>query len=164
VRRGASLAAALSSGALLLLQGCAAFPGAAAAGERAKIDAFVAVTSPIQVPWVAGREAWDACDGEGKSSKLLLPAYFVGYLLAHTGLAVAHTADLVVTPIHLIAGNGPAGVYRGCEFPLERQAPLASRATGELALYGAASVSSVLIAYWFTTYYVPALARHLTGG
>jgi len=162
VKRAASLAAALAASALL--QGCESFPGAAAAGQRAKVDAFVAVTSPVQVPWVAGREAWEACDGEGKSSKLLLPAYFVGFFVAHTGLAVAHTFDLVVTPIHLVAGNGPAGIYRGCEFPLERQAPLASRATGELALYGAAGVGGVLIAYWFTTYYVPALARHLTGG
>ncbi len=160
MRRGASLAAALVAGALQ--QGCES-PGAAAAGERAKVDAFVTFTSPVQIPWVAGREAWEACDGEGKASKLLLPACFVGYFAAHTCYAVLHAADLVATPIHLVAGNGPAGIYRGCEFPLVREAPLASRQTGELALYGAAGIGGVLIAYWFTTYYVPALARHLTG-
>lgn len=161
MKRGASLAAALVAAALL--SGCESTPGTAAAGQRAKVDAFVALTSPVQVPWVAGREAWEACDGEGGASKLLLPFCFVGYLVAHTGIAVLHAADLVVTPIHLVAGNGPPGIYRGCEFPLVRETSLASRKTGELALYGAAGIGGVFIAYWFTTYYVPALARHLTG-
>ena len=162
MRRGARLAAGVVAAALL--QGCEASPGVAAAGDRFVVDGFVTFTSPLQVPWVAGREAWDACDGEEKASKLLLPAYFVGYLVAETGLATLHAIDLAATPIHLVAGNGPPGIYRRCEFPLERQAPLASRATGELALYGIAGVGGVVIAYWFGTVYVPALARHLTGG
>jgi len=149
--------------ACALACGCSAFPDARATGERLKIDGFVAVTSPIQVPWVAARESWEACSGEGKSSKLLLPAYFVGYTLAHTGLALFHTLDLFAAPIHLFAGNGPAGVYRGCEMPLERVKPLFSRATGELALYDVAGTGGAVITYWFFVIYIPEAFSFFTG-
>lgn len=146
-----------------LLVGCDAFPGASVAGERLKVDGYVALTSPIQVPWVAARESWQACSGEEGSSKLLLPAYFLGYTLAHTGLAVAHTLDLFAAPIHVVAGNGPAGIYRGCEMPLVREKPLASAETGELALYDVAGTGGALLTYWFVFIYIPEAFSFWTG-
>ena len=149
--------------AAALISGCNTFPGAKAAGERLEVDAFVTFTAPLQVPWVAGREAWAACDGEGAFSKLWLPAYFVGFTFAEAGLSALHTLDIVAAPIHVIAGNGPPGIYRGCEFPLQRTAPLASRATGELALYGVAGAGGAAIGYWFATTYVPGIFSFFTG-
>ena len=158
------LARVLLAGALLsAASACSAFPDAGATGERLKIDGFVLLTSPIGVPWVAAVESWSACSGDDGHSKLLLPVCFVGYTLAHTGLAVLHTLDLVAAPIHLVAGNGPAGIYRGCELPLVRDKPLASSATGELALYGVAGTGGVLIAYWFVAIYIPEAFSLITG-
>lgn len=138
-----------------LLSSCGTFEGTKAAAERLKVDAFVTFTSPIQIPWVAAREAWAACDGEHGSSRLLLPVYFVGYFVTETGLSALHAIDLAASPIHLIAGNGPPGIYRGCEFPLRREKYLISRETGELALYGVAGVGGAAITYWFVTAYIP---------
>jgi hypothetical protein len=149
--------------ACALFVGCDAFPGASVAGERLKVDGYVAITSPINVPWVAARESWQACSGDEGSSKLLLPCYFVGYTLAHTGLAVAHTLDLFAAPIHVVAGNGPAGIYRGCEMPLVRQKPLASAETGELALYDVAGTGGAVLTYWFVFIYIPEAFSLITG-
>ena len=149
--------------ACALLPGCSAFPGAKVAGERLKVDGYVFVTSPIQVPWVAARESWQACSGEEGSSKLLLPVYFVGYTLAHTGLATLHTLDLLAAPIHVVAGNGPAGIYRGCEMPLVRQKPLASAETGELALYDVAGTGGAVLTWWFFFIYIPEAFSFWTG-
>lgn len=149
--------------ACAFLNGCETFPGAREAGRRLTVDGYVLVTSPIQVPWVAAKESWEACSGEAGSSKLLLPLYFVGYTVAHTGLAVLHTLDLVAAPIHVVAGNGPAGIYRGCEMPLVRQKPLFSPETGELALYDVAGTGGAVITYWFVFIYLPEAFSFFTG-
>jgi hypothetical protein len=153
----------LASALLSAASACSAFPDAAATGQRLKVDGFVLLTSPIGVPWVAATESWGACSGDEGHTKLLLPVFFVGYTLAHTGLAVLHTLDLVAAPIHLVAGNGPAAIYRGCELPLVREKPLVSSATGELALYGVAGTGGALIAYWFVAIYIPEAFSFWTG-
>lgn len=143
-------------GALSVVAGCAAFPAPGNSADRLGQDLFVTATAPIQVPWLAARDAWEWSVGPEQSGAWL-PVAFVGGLLLHGGLATLHALDLVATPIHFIAGNGPAEVYAGCELPLERGVAPLGPAAGELALYGAAGVGGVAIAWWFGGTYVPHL-------
>jgi hypothetical protein len=151
--RAAALAAAV-----LLAPGCTAFPGAANGGRRALVDGFVSITAPVQVVWMAGRDAWQHCSGEEGSSKLLLPVWFVAHSFEHAGISALHFLDLFASPIHVVAGNGPPRIYEPYEWPMPRveEAPYGAE-VGELALYGAAGVGGAIVAYWFATIYIPNL-------
>lgn len=153
----------LAAAALLGAAGCSAFPHAADSGRRMAQDGFVVLTAPVQVPWVAAREAWAACPGGEGRSRLWLPVWFVGCACGEAVLGVLHAADLLAAPIHLCAGNGPAPIYRGCEFPLQRNVNFFSAPTGELALYGVAGTGGAAVAWWFGTTYVPGIFRFFTG-
>lgn len=146
-----------------LAAGCTAFPGAAQAGRRALEDGFVSLTAPVQVPVMAAREAWAAGGGEDGRSRFWLPLDFVGCCFVEAGLCALHALDLVATPVHVVVGNGPAGIYRTDVFPMERQRPAFGEETGELALYGIGSVAGAAIAWWFGSHYVPHLFRWFTG-
>jgi len=150
--------------ASLPLAGCSAFPGAADAGERVLVDGFVALTSPVQVPVMAARDAWNDCGSEHAAMMLLLPVFFVGRACEHVGLAAMHAVDLVAAPIHVCVGNGPPKIYVPYELPMAwyPDAKLGSEA-GELALYDAAGVGGLVIAWWFTTIYVPHLFHWFAG-
>jgi hypothetical protein len=146
-----------------LLSGCSAFPGARAAAGRMQLDAFVTLTAPLQVPWLAARAAWAEGAADSGAANLLLPIRLLGHCFAEAATCALHTLDLAAAPIHLVAGNGPAPIYAGCALPLERREPFASRATGELALYDVAGVGGAAIAWWFGTTYVPGIFRFFTG-
>jgi hypothetical protein len=146
-----------------LAAGCATLPGTADAGRRALEDGLVAVMAPVQVPALAAVEAWEAGRGGGALSQLLLPARFVGFCFSEAGLCALHALDLAASPIHLVAGNGPAGIYRLDRFPMERATPALSSDSGELALYGVGGAAGAAIAYWFGAYYVPHLFHWFTG-
>jgi hypothetical protein len=138
------------------------FPAPGASARRLGQDLWVVVTSPLQLPLVAGRESWEWCGEEGRS-RLWVPFVFVGELVIHGGLAALHGVDIVATPVHFIAGNGPAEVYDGFGLPLERtDAPLGP-AAGVLLLWGAAGTAGAVIAWWFGSTYVPHLFHWFTG-
>lgn len=140
----------------LLLPGCAACPAPAASCERLGQDLFVVATSPLQVPWIAARDAWE-WSGRPDHSRGWLPVAFVGGVLLQTGLMALHAVDVAATPLHFVAGNGPAAVFDGCALPLERTAEPLGPAAGELALWGAAGVGGVVVGWWFGHTYVPHL-------
>lgn len=150
--------------ALAASAGCSAFPDAGATGRRVLVDGFVTLTSPVQAPAMAGRDAWDDCGGGPAAKRLLLPVYFVGRLCQHTGLCALHTVDLVAAPIHLFVGNGPPKIYVPYELPMRWQpdAKVGSEA-GQLALYGVAGIGGAVIAWWFATIYVPHLFHWFAG-
>lgn len=159
-RRGGRLAALALA---LPLAGCALFPAPGASARRLGHDLFVVASSPLQVPLVAARDAWE-WSGAPERSRAWLPVAFVGGVLVHGGLAVLHLADVAATPIHFVAGNGPAPTYDGFALPhRDAPEPLAP-AAGELALYGVAGVGGAAIAWWFGGTYVPHLFRFFTGG
>ncbi|MBM4015395.1 MAG: hypothetical protein FJ293_10595 [Planctomycetes bacterium] len=141
--------------AALAVPGCAAVD-VAATGERVGQDLFVVATSPLQVPWVAARDAWE-WTAAPERSRAWLPLAFLGGVVVHGGLAALHALDVVAAPIHLVAGNGKAQVYAGFDLPhVDAPAPLGP-AAGELALWGAAGAGGAVIAWWFGASYVPNL-------
>jgi hypothetical protein len=113
----------------------------------------------VQIPLIAGRDAWRACSGEEGSTKLLLPVWFVVYSFEHAGLGALHLVDLAASPIHVIVGNPPAPIYEPWTFPLREIAPEGTlgKETGHLALYGIAGVGGAVIAWWYTTIFIPHL-------
>jgi hypothetical protein len=152
-----AIAAAASVGA-----GCSSID-VAATSERLGQDLFVVATSPLQLPWVAARDAWQWTTATPDRSPAWLPVAFVGNAMVHAGLAALHALDLVAAPIHLVAGNGPAEVYAGFDLPhVDAAAPLGP-AAGELALWGAAGVGGAAIAWWFGSHYVPGLFELFAG-
>ena len=156
--RKAALAALLAQG--LIAPGCTTFAGAADAGRRALVDGYVAITAPIQVPAMAGRDAWNACSGEDGASKAWLPVFFVGYALQHAGLSALHLIDLAASPIHLVVGNPPPRIYVPYELPMPRYEDASlGKETGELALYGVAGVGGAIVAWYFATIYLPHIFR-----
>ena len=148
-RRTAILSAALGG------SGCTAVDFAAT-GERLGQDLFVVATSPLQVPCVAARDAWE-WTAEPDRSRAWLPIAFVGAVAVHGGLAALHALDVVAAPIHLVAGNGKADVYAGFDLPHVDAPAALGPAAGELALWGAAGVGGAAIAWWFGSSYVPHL-------
>jgi hypothetical protein len=113
------------------------------------------------VPLVAGREAWEWSGAEGRS-RAWLPVAFVGGFVVHAGVAALHLLDVAATPIHFVAGNGPAEVYDGFDLPLARSQEPFGPEVGELALWGSAGAGGAAIAWWFGTSYVPHLFRWFT--
>lgn len=157
-RRPAALAAILFTSSA-----CSTFPGAADAGRRFLVDGFVTLTSPVQVPAMAARDAWNSCTDDNEKSTFWLPAYFVGYTLYHTGLCALHTLDFAAAPIHLVVGNGPPRIYEPYALPMPRAADSnLGHEVGELALYDAAGIGGVVIAWWFGSTYVPHLFHWFT--
>ncbi len=148
--------------AALAFQGCAAFPAPAESARRLGQDLFVVVTAPLQVPWVAARDAWNFTDGPDHS-RGWVPLLFVGDCVLQTGLAAFHLIDVAATPLHFVAGNGPAAVYDGFSLPHQpADAPLAP-AAGEMLLWGAAGAGGVVIGWWFGGTYVPHVFRFFAG-
>lgn len=124
--------------------------------DRFLVDGYVTLTSPIEVPAMAGRDAWNAIADGGPMAKLALPFVFVGYVGLHTGICALHTLDLVATPIHMIVGNGRPKVYEPYELPMPfvKDAPIGQEA-GELALYGVGTTGGLLVAYWYFFIHAP---------
>jgi hypothetical protein len=154
----------LGLGLGLALAGCAEFPGAGDAGRRVLVDGFVVLTSPVQVPAMAARDAWDDCGSDHPALLLLLPVFFVGRTVEHAVLAAMHGVDLVAAPIHACVGNGPPRIYEPYQLPMPwcTDSDLGHE-TGELALYDAAGVGGAVIAWWFATIYIPHLFHWIAG-
>jgi hypothetical protein len=139
------------------LPGCAAFPGADSGLARVEADAFVVFTSPVQVPAMAGRDAYEMVDGPWLSV-LSLPVTFPLQFLRHTGLTALHLLDLTAAPLHFLSDAGEPEIYRRDVFPMvvDEDAPVA-REAGEMALWGAAMWGGIAVSYWLIVDFVPAL-------
>ncbi|MBL8840379.1 MAG: hypothetical protein JNL90_02495 [Planctomycetes bacterium] len=162
-RRGRS--GALAAAALAVASsapGCMLFPAPAESARRLGQDLFVVVTAPLQVPWVAARDAWAWTDSPDRS-RAWVPLFFVGDLVLQSGLAALHAVDAAVAPLHFVAGNGPAGVYEGFALPHQPAATPLAPAAGEMLLWGAAGAGGAVVAWWFGGTYVPHLFRFFTG-
>ncbi len=71
--------------------GCTLFPAPVESARRLGQDLYVVVTAPLQVPWVAARDAW-AWTGEEERSRGWLPIVFVGEFLLNRCCGVVQLA------------------------------------------------------------------------
>lgn len=141
----------------VVLPGCSAFSGAPSAGRRASADLFVVLTSPVQIPVMAARDAATSFENPWVSAGVF-PASFVWHTLRHTGLLALYSLDLVATPLHLFNDLEAPRIYRHYEFPMSipEDAPVAEEAA-DMALWGIGMVGGTAVSVWFFGYYVPGL-------
>jgi hypothetical protein len=115
------------------------------------------LTSPLQIPVMAGRDAallWDS----PWLSAATFPLAWPTLMLAHSGLVALHVLDLASAPLHLLNDLEAPQIYTVYEFPmrLEPDAPLGEEAL-EMVLWSAGMLGGSAISYWFYVHYVPGL-------
>jgi hypothetical protein len=101
---------------LALLSGC---QGAANAGKRVAEDGFVVVTSPLQIPTMAARDAATNFESPAASAAMF-PITFPLFILEHAMFTVIHAVDLVAFPVHFFHDVPSTSIYRAYGLPLER--------------------------------------------
>ncbi len=123
--------------------------------SRAGVDLFVVASSPIQVPVMAARDGWSV---SASSSRALFPLCFVVELVKHGGLTLLHAVDFVATPLHLVRDADPVQIYVTESFPMQtRERDQVVEESKEAALFGAAFLGGLGVAYYFFAVYVPGL-------
>ena len=132
-------------------------PWAASAGRRAAADAYVTFTSPIQIPLMSARDAWQWELVESPVGRAaLLPVTLPIQLLKHTGLTALHLLDLVAFPLHLFDEEEAPQVYDRDQFPMVMVQD-SGEEIGDLALWGVAIPGGTAVIYYMVTVLVPAL-------
>lgn len=112
-----SWVAGLLAGLLLSLAGCSS-PRVRTAGARIGRDAYVVGTSPVQLPAMSARDAWNIFPEPGASAAAF-PLTFPLYLVEHSVLTVIHAVDLAIFPVHFFNEWEPLGIYDTKDFPMK---------------------------------------------
>ena len=138
-RRAAGITLAL----LLLLTGCVS---AGRAARRAGEDGFVVLTSPVQIPVTAVRDAFVAFEHPGLAAAAF-PLFFPLHVMEHTLFTAIHAVDLVMFPAFFFYDSPSLNIYEGYDLPLERghKADEISQSVGFAVLLVAALGLPVLV-------------------
>lgn len=141
----------------LLLSHCAAFPGAGSAGRRLGADLFVVLTSPVQIPSMASRDAQEMVDTPWLSA-LVFPVTFVLQTARHTLQSALYLVDLTAAPLHLFNDLEEPRIYAPFEFPMvPHEHEQVWREAGEIGLWSIGTLGGLAISIYFYGVYVPGL-------
>ena len=98
---------------LTLSPGCSSPPA-----RRMGQDAFVFLTSPVQIPLMSLRDAAQFSPDKGVTAAMY-PINFPLYLVEHSLYALLHFFDLLFAPYHFYEDSEPIGLYDTTEFPMK---------------------------------------------